>query len=297
MDERQPNQYPVAEIAPHRLDLGDAGVLPVCLSEDLDHVLPHVQSVLVMLHGRLRDATVYYRTAVAAVDGRPGWLVVVPQFLAQIDITAHRLPASTLRWSLTGWMGGDAAAAPSGQTTFAVLDALLNRVTERLPELRRLVVAGHSGGAQVAQRYGLLGNECPSTHYVVANPSSYAFLNRDRPQPTDGCPEFDDWKYGLTHLPAYGGDWTREQLAARYAERNFTYLLGAEDIDPAHPALDNTMAARCQGPHRRARGEAFYAALKARFPDSPHQLRIVPGVGHDGLGMFTSADGIKALFG
>jgi pimeloyl-ACP methyl ester carboxylesterase len=158
-------------------------------------------------------------------------------------------------------------------------------------------MAGHSGGAQVVQRYGLLGDERAHTRYVVANPSSYAFLGRDRPEPTDGCPGFDCWKYGLSDLPAYGDGWTREQLAIRYASRHVTYLLGADDTDSAHPALDNTSEARCQGPHRRARGEAFYADLKARFPDSPHQLRVVPGIGHDGFGIFTSAEGIEALFG
>jgi pimeloyl-ACP methyl ester carboxylesterase len=297
MDERQPNQYPVAEIAPQRLDLGDAGLLPICINADLDGELPHVHSVLIMLHGRLRNAMVYYHTAISAVAARPGWLVASPQFLAEVDIAAHRLSPRTLRWGLTDWMGGDAAIAPSPQNTFAVLDALLDRLARRLPALRRLVVAGHSGGAQVAQRYSLLADEHPNTHYVIANPSSYAFLDSRRPEPTDQCPEFDRWKYGLSGLPDYCHGWTREQLAARYAKRRVTYLLGADDTDSAHPALDNTAAARCQGPHRRARGEAFYTALKIRFPDCRHKLRIVPGVGHDGFGIFTSTDGIETLFG
>jgi hypothetical protein len=297
MKERQPNQFAVAEIATHRLDLNDIGVLPIYLSEDLDAGLPHVQSVLVMLHGRLRDAAVYYRTAIAAVAQRPGWLVVVPQFLAEVDITAHDLPARILRWSLTGWMGGDAAISPSGLSTFAVLDALLMRLSGRAPALRRLVLAGHSGGAQMVQRYALLGEKPASTHYVVANPSSYAFLDLARPEPTDGCPDFDRWKYGLSDLPAYAGGGTRDQIAARYVRRNVTYLLGGDDTDPAHPALDKTCEARCQGPHRRARGEAFYAALKSRFPNSPHRLRIVPGIGHNGADIFNSTDGIEALFG
>jgi pimeloyl-ACP methyl ester carboxylesterase len=250
-----------------------------------------------MLHGRLRDATVYYRTAIAAVAQRPGWLVVVPQFLAEVDVVAHRLPPRTLRWSLTGWMGGDVATAPSGQSAFAVLDAVQARLASRAPALRKLIVAGHSGGAQVVQRYSLLTEERVHTRYIVANPSSYAFLDRARPEPTVGCPEFDRWKYGLTALPAYGGGLTREQLAARYAKRHVIYLLGGNDTNPAHPALDNTCEARCQGPHRRARGEAFYAALKAGFPDSPHQLRVLPGIGHNGFEIFTSAVGIEALFG
>ena len=296
MDERQPNQKPVSEIATYRLDLDQAGILPVYLSEDLRDPLPHVRGVLVMLHGRLRNAAVYYRTAMAAVAQRPGWLVAAPQFLNEIDIAAHDLPARTLNWSLTGWMGGDAAKAPSGLSAFAVLDALLTQLRSRAPTLRRLVVAGHSGGAQMVQRYALLGDESPSARYVVANPSSYAFLDEARPQPTDGCPDFDRWKYGLSDLPPYAGGGTREQIVARYVRRNVTYLLGGDDTDPAHPALDNTCEARCQGPHRRARGEAFYAALKSRFPNSPHQLRIVPGIGHSGADIFASTDGIEALF-
>jgi pimeloyl-ACP methyl ester carboxylesterase len=297
MDQREPNQYPVGEIASHRLDLDDLGVLPACLSADPDRGLPQVHSVLIMLHGRLRDATIYYRTATSAAAQTPGWLVVVPQFLAEVDITAHRLPACTLRWSLNGWMAGDAAIAPSGQSAFAVLDALQAWLASRVPSLSKLVVAGHSGGAQLVQRYGLLGDERVYTRYVVANPSSYAFLDRDRPEPTNRCPDFDRWKYGLTNLPAYRRGWTRDQLAARYAKRHVIYLLGEHDTDPAHRALDNTCEARCQGPHRRARGEAFYATLKARFPDSPHQLLIVPGISHHGFEMFTSEEGIEALFG
>ncbi len=296
MDERQANQFPVAEIAGHSLDLGGAGVLPVCLSEDWDRPLPEVTGALVMLHGRLRDAPVYYRTAQAAVGRRAGWLVVVPQFLAGVDVAAHGLPDRTLRWSLTGWMAGDRAEGPAGTGAFTVLDALMARLAERLPALSRLVVAGHSGGAQMVQRYALLGDDRPRARYVVANPSSYAFLDAARPAPTDGCADYDRWRYGLAGLPAYAGGWTPEALAARYAARDVAYLLGAEDTDPAHPALDTSCAARTQGPHRRARGEAFYAALKARFPASPHRLSIVPAVGHSGSQIFASAEGAAALF-
>ena len=297
MREREPNQFPVAEVAPYRLDLGADGVLPSCLNLDWDRPLPALTGALVLLHGRLRDAMVYYRTAMTAVGGRPGWFVVVPQFLAGIDIARHGLPAHTLRWSLTGWMAGDRAEGPAQPSSFAVLDGLLAKIRRRLPGLGRLVLAGHSGGGQMVQRYALLAQEPMPVHYVVANPSSYAYLDQARPEPTEGVPNFDRWRYGLQGLPAYAGRWTLEALAARYAGRDVTYLLGAEDRDPAHPALDTSAPARVQGPHRLARGEAFYAALKARFPTSPHRLQVVPGVGHSGAGIFTSPEGATALFG
>jgi len=79
--------------------------------------------------------------------------VIVPQFLAGIDIEAHGLPADTLRWTLEGWEGGEDAIAPSSTSSFEALDAILDRLADRrlFPNLKEVVVAGHSGGAQVVQ--------------------------------------------------------------------------------------------------------------------------------------------------
>ncbi|WP_204268533.1 hypothetical protein, partial [Escherichia coli] len=70
----------------------------------------------IVLHGRLRNADDYYLSAntaqVAAGDDGKRALMIVPQFLAEIDVEAHKLPAETLRWTLEGWEGGEAALAP-----------------------------------------------------------------------------------------------------------------------------------------------------------------------------------------
>ena len=230
------------------------------------------------------------------MGARPGWLVVAPQFLAGVDVDALGAPGAVLRWTLTGWMGGDAAAGPVPLSAFAALDAVLARL-QRIPTLERIVVAGHSGGGQVVQRYAMLGDTAPELRFVVANPSSYAFPDGWRPEPVAGCPEYDDWKYGLQHLPPYAGMAGREELVRRYAGRNVTYLAGACDTDPLHPALDISAPARCQGLHRLARARAFHAALLRCAPGCRHVLRIVPGIGHDAAGMFTSQDGAEAMFG
>jgi hypothetical protein len=52
-----------------------------------------------------------------------------------------------------------------------------------------------------------------------------------------------------------------------------------------------------EGPTRLARGHAFLAQLRARHGALPTQtLHEVPGVGHSGAGMITSACGVAALF-
>jgi hypothetical protein len=98
--------------------------------------------------------------------------------------------------------------------------------------------------------------------YVIANPSSYTYFDERRPVAFShaGCPQFNRWKYGLTDLPAYA----EGQTAA---------------------------------PNRLARGRYYFAYLKRLQPQGLQQQLIeVPGVGHNGEGMFTSPQGQQALF-
>jgi hypothetical protein len=230
----------------------------------------------------------------------------VPQFLTGIDVVPHALPDAVLRWSLEGWMAGAPAEGPLPASSFEALDAILARLADRalFPALRRIVLAGHSGGAQVVQRYAVIGRGAAwletagmALRYVVANPSSYVYFSADRPVRVADCPEVDRWKYGMTDLPPYAGAADPVSLEAAYARRALVYLWGAEDRDVAQPALDRSCAAAAQGPHRLARGQAYFAYLQARHPDLAHRAALVPGVGHDGDGMFRSAAGLAALFG
>src|ERR1700758_3744881 len=116
--------------------------------------------------------------------------MIVPQFLAGIDIEAHHLPADTLHWSLEGWEAGDAAEGPQAVSSFEALDATVAHLANRqiFPDLEQIVVAGHSGGGQVVQRYAIatkgeaaLTDENIAIRYVVANPSSSACFSADRP--------------------------------------------------------------------------------------------------------------------
>ncbi|MFM0361082.1 alpha/beta hydrolase [Paraburkholderia sediminicola] len=199
----------------------------------------------------------------------------MPQFLASADVGAHALPPSTLHWEWTGWMGGDNAEGPAPLSSFDVLDAILQTLAsrEQFASLTEVVIAGHSGGGQVVQRYAVVTRgEAPlvargiALRYVVANPSSYVYFDAMRPTGSDefaafdtmACPSFNRWKYGLEDLPAYAssgeGAASAEEPESRYAHRDVTVLLGGADCDPQHPALDRSCAAQTQGEHRLARG-------------------------------------------
>jgi pimeloyl-ACP methyl ester carboxylesterase len=311
-DEDAPHHRPVKEVANLRIPVGTHGTLPLYASADWSNPLPEVTRAVLVLHGRLRNADVYFRSAktaqAAAGDAGKSTIMIVPQFLAEVDVEAHKLSPDTLRWTLEGWEGGDAALAPAPASSFEALDAILARLADRrlFPNLGQVVVAGHSGGAQVVQRYAIAGKgELALTRlgigvrYVVANPSSYAYFTSERPEPSIAatCADYNHWKYGMEARPAYLAGPPIAALEQAYVARRVIYLLGTLDTNPNHPALDKSCMAEAEGPYRYARGHAYAAAMQARDAGTPnHSVWDVPGVGHDGDKMLTSACGLKALF-
>ena len=315
-------ERPVAAIGDHRVIVAvpqGKGELPVFLSQDWEAPLPGVTQAIIIVHGARRNADDYLHSAAEALanSGTPekATLLVSPQFLAAPDILALALPDAVLRWSIEGWKGGEPAEGPLPISSFAAFDAILDRLADRqrFPDLARVVIAGHSAGAQVVQRYAVAGRgEEALAHagiamrYVVANPSSYLYFDDDRPQSDGGfapfaqaasCPTFDRWKYGLAGAPAYVGT-DAAVLERQYAARDVVYLLGTADTDPNHRLLDRSCAGLAEGPFRYARGLAYFRYLRAREGAAlTHRVVEVVGVGHDNRAMFNSACGLSVLFG
>lgn len=304
---------PVKVVAPDRMTITTdrgSGAMPLFLSADWTRPQPGITRAVIVMHGIDRAAAITMRGAEAAraAAGPAGaqTLLIVPQFLIPADIAASHLPADTLRWSVDGWPGGEPALGPIPVSSFTVFDAILRHLADRtlFPALTEIVVAGHSAGGQVVQRYAVVGHPIPAlatehiqVRYVVANPSSYLYFSDDRPAPVDPavCPNFDRWKFGLRDVPPYVH--ATAGLEARYAARDVTYLLGTADTDPNHKALDKSCAAEAEGPYRLARGEAYFAYMRRRHPGLLNQrLVLVPGVGHSGVKMFGSPCGMAVVF-
>ena len=317
----EPHLKPVTAISDTRFTLDSPqgrAEFPLYLSKDWTVAQPQVTRAVIVIHGKLRNADVYFRTAQNARDAAHAdsdtTLLIAPQFLATLDTRAHDEPADLLRWSGDAWMGGEAARAPLPISSFEVLDAIVARLADRkrFPNLRHVVFAGHSGGAQVVQRYAVAGrniaaltDEGIDVRYVVASPSTYAYFDAQRPNaqgvaaPFDAarCPGFNQWKYGMDNRPPYLDDRTPAQLEADYAARRIDYLVGGADDDPQQSALDKTCAAEAQGPQRVARAEAYYRYIQSRHPTGLDQhFHVVPGVGHNGARMLTSVCALSAMF-
>jgi pimeloyl-ACP methyl ester carboxylesterase len=317
----EPHLKPVATISDTRFAVDTPqghAEFPLYLSKDWSVAQPQITRAVIVIHGKLRNADVYFRTAQKARDAAHAdpdtTLLIAPQFLASLDLRIHDEPADLLRWSGNGWMGGEAAQAPLPVSSYDVLDAIVMRLADRklFPNLRHVVFAGHSGGAQVVQRYAVAARNITTlteagidVRYVVASPSTYAYFDAQRPNaqgvaaPFDAaqCPDFNQWKYGMDNRPPYLDDRSAAQLEAAYAARRIDYLVGGDDDDPQQSALDKTCAAEAQGPQRVARATAYYRYIQARHPDHLEQsFHIVPGVGHNGARMLTSVCALAAMF-
>jgi len=316
--QRERLEAPVKAVADQRVTIDTpqgSAVLPVYADHPLDRAAPDVVRVFIVIHGTLRNADAYYASGRQVVEkagaAGAGTMVVAPQFLTRADVRAFSLGASTLAWTQEGWKGGEPARQPGPVSSFAALDALLAHFADRslYPSLSTVVVIGHSAGAQLLQRYAVAGREGDTlartgvaVRYVVANPSSYLYFDDERPNADalagGACPRATEWKYGLKSAPPYVASQDVRDLETRYVARRVVYLLGQADTNPYTHFIDRSCAAMAQGPYRLARGLAYFDYLKKRHPDDlAQQVVEVPGVGHDGLGMFTSVCGLAVLFG
>lgn len=243
-----------------------------------------VVRALVVIHGAGRNAEGYFERALAAAKEAGvdrDTLVVSPWFEG---------------WSSDAWKEGGGELS-----SLAVMDQLVASLSDagRWPNLRRVVLVGHSAGGQFTQRYAAFGDAPaqpwadPMT-FVVMNPSSYAWLTWTRPGRT--CDGFDDYKYGLKARSGYVGRLSDDEVRARFAGRRVLIALGGGD-DTQNGNMDVSCAALAQGPHRLARGQAFVAATKAALPSAAVTVIIVPGVDHDSTRMLSSPLLRPTLFG
>ena len=150
-----PDLQPVKVVAPARVDVPTSqGLMQLAVhrSADWSQPLPEVTRAVLVFHGILRNADVYYAGALAARalagPSAAATLMIAPQFLSDADATAFPLAPQTLVWSRDSWSGGATAIAPVPVSSFEAIDALLAKLADNrlFPNLTSVVIAGHSGG-------------------------------------------------------------------------------------------------------------------------------------------------------
>ena len=302
-------------------------------TQGLDRPAPRVRRVLIMVHGALRNADRYFDTANAAafLAGAQGdTLVIAPAFHSADGDCHDTLAPGEISWSCgrDSWRSGGAAPSDATLTSFGFMDALLQRLANRalFPNLRVVVVAGHSAGGQFVTRYEMASRVIESLPFHVAfaaaNPSSYAWPSPERLVPEGpGTPaaaslgwkeetphtgfsfaappappgDYDAWPMGLERRAGgYVMGLTDETLRRNLTRRDTTYLLSRIDVLPLG-GFDDSPDAMAQGATRRQRGEAFADYLRTRMGATP-KVVIVPECGHNDRCVYTTPEVLGVVF-
>lgn len=282
----------------------------------LDKKNDAIVRALIVIHGQGRDADNYFRTSLAATflaGGFENTIVISPKFASNNGAGCRDdLAANEVNWPCSGdsWRSGGVATNDPKLTSYDFMDAIVRSLTRRenFPNLKAIVIAGHSAGGQFVTRYEMANQVHDSAgvpiSYVVSNPSSYSYLDPDRPSGSNSelrafgdarnCTTYDSWPYGLKNRTGYAARLPDEQLKKQLAGRPVTYLLGELDILPL-AGFDSSCPAMAQGPTRLARGQAYAAYVKAKY-NAQHQVVVVPLCGHNARCMFTAEAALPVLF-
>jgi pimeloyl-ACP methyl ester carboxylesterase len=302
-----------------------------------------ITRALVFVHGIKRDADNHFRTALAAafLAGRLNDTVIVaPRFASNRPTLENEagnckdvLAADEANWICEAqrpdtWRTGGAEVGADKLSSFDFMDEILRNLARKeiFPNLKTIVVAGHSAGGQFVNRYEMLNQIHEKlgvpVSYVVANPSSYAYVNALRPtasafstatsdiaQPASGtpatpafgafddaknCTGYDTWPYGLKGRTGYASTLTDEQITQQLATRPVTYLLGEADVLPLG-VFDTSCPAQAQGSTRLGRGLAFSKFVKENL-HGQHRTIVVPFCSHSQRCMFTSDVALPVIF-
>lgn len=294
-----------------RIEIAPGRFVPSFQSFSLTQGDSLVTDAVVVVHGTERNADEYFTTMVeaAALSGRlQSTVIIAPRFQTVDDAPAADEPY----WTSNGWRVGDlsSSAGPLPRlSAYSAIDTILARLGNRtrFPRLSRIVVTGHSAGAQLVHRFAATSGVEPTlagiaVRYVAANPSTWLYLGPERtrdgafaiPAAAASCPDYDDWHYGLQNRNTFANAVATALVKQNLVSRQMTVMVGTADTLTAD--LDVSCGATLQGARRFQRGRTLIEYMNARQPGHAHRLVEVPGVGHSSRGMYTSPDGRRALF-
>jgi poly(3-hydroxybutyrate) depolymerase len=217
--------------------------------------------IVFVMHGVRRNAD-EYRDQWHELAKEHNFLLVVPEF-------SDRIFPGSEAYSLGNVFDASGKPRPRAAWAYSAIEPIFDEVRRRYRMTARgYGLYGHAAGAQFVQRFLFHVPNARVTGVVVANAGWYTM------------PVFNtDWPYGLRGSVVSSADLAAAlQLPVRV-------LLGEQDIDPGHKSLNRSPEALLQGPHRFARGQAFFesaadAATRLGVPFG-WQLITVPDADHD----------------
>ena len=296
---------------------------------------PAVKLVVFVHHGGSQNPVTYFRHMKTALDAaaadRPGLnlpgttMIIAPGMIGEQHIAddPKRYAGKNYPYWDGGWREGEPSLSKPQVSNFDLLDGMVLHIADRYPNVKAIVHVGHSAGGQLLSRYSfgtpvydVLRERGIFVRYVIANPSSLLYFDRQRPDLVAGkgfvdyrsrtpvlaegeCKEFNTYKYGLDGLVPYMTRRPVSAMLASFRKREVFLFQGTADIDPMADGLDRDCPGLLQGRFRLERGQRYYEYLGHFLGPEVYKTKflvLAPGIAHAGGEMFRSAAGKPIIF-
>jgi pimeloyl-ACP methyl ester carboxylesterase len=288
--------------------------IPIVTSHPLDEKNDETEYLIIMIHGGGLNAVNTFETGQQFIESlkmpKDRFLVLAPQIIEGVKLKEKGLLFWDQRWKGGGMSlsTGLNKGLPS-LSSFEVMDRLIDVSIKLNPGTHRIIILGHSAGGQFVVRYAAINSrhefleqQGVSIRYVVANPSSYPYLNETRYKlhskgeiqkiPREefvDCRSYNKYKYGLEDLYGYAKNLPPHIVRTRLLARPVIFVLGTADTD-RNWSLDKSCEGEAQGENRYQRWLLYKHHLgnfeKISF-ESQHIWLEIPEVGHDATEIFT----------
>lgn len=236
-------------------------------------------------------------------------LIILPAFMNEKDESRHALHDDEISFHGTGWSVGGTVRQPrefKHLSSFDVMDKYIDMLMDKnqFPNLKKIVVGGHSMGAQASLRYAFLRDKPEQDHAVkfwIGNPGSYVWLNDKRPFSTNKCRNYNSWPYGISDpktIPSYArhrAGKNGSKLVENFLKHRVHFAVSQDDNGQGV----SNCAGSVQGPTRICRAAEWIVqhgnTTEYEWPDT-HTVNFLPGVSHQDYPTLAYYGTIKFLF-
>ncbi|PSK36698.1 hypothetical protein B9Z65_1881 [Elsinoe australis] len=181
-----------------------------------------LQRAVVVIYGLNQDPGTYMATTLSALSQQISdpnvnlsSVAIMDPYFANGDDKGTGYP-----WSTKDGSTSSALANPT-ISSFKVLDQLIKYFDNQtvFPNMKHIVIAGHSLGAQAVARYTQIGDQFATKSkvtYWIGNPKNFAWMSTDRPisSKVQDCPTYDVYRDGYTNFTQYPMTYATDLVAA-----------------------------------------------------------------------------------
>ena len=299
---------------------GDTLTQPYYRNIPLANTSADIKYAIISLHGDGRNADEHFNIigqATVNAGLEDSTILLAPVYPFQDDINQYNLGDDVLYWSDTDWNAGDLSRntqsnpRPFRISSFSTMDSIYHRLVENNPNLKRIVLTGHSAGSQMVVRYAAGGRaQADLTEtgidfvFVPTNTPSFLYYDDNRVLnqnaevfefgPSD-CGSASQYKYGLDNLNQYMENTGETTIIENHKQADVTYLIGQYDFG----GQTNTCARMVQGSSRLIRTHVYFSYIGFFYGDSiynNHRMAEIPAAYHEFDEIVFTDCGMNALF-